>query len=335
MQPPKQPATPLIVKETALNFGEATEQQSFAWDIPIYNSSSSELQIIDITSSCECTSIQPRSLVISAKSTELLHLHLDLTSKGPTETNSATRPFSAEIIIHLGSEGSRSEQEIRWQVHGSVRKIISFNPSIIDFGDGLHLGAIHPTRTVAVTAHFPIENIEAQSSSPQFSTHITKDSRMTSQFLLHVTPSNDLPLGPFNADIQIKPVLHDGNPLSTSTLLARGSIVSDLQFLPSTLPFGRAPIGTTLSATVLVRSKSGRHLYCFAEATEHINVTALDAENQSHVSFRISINVATTGKHSEAIPFIAYYSDDDTIQTLSLQLSYFGTPKDLPKTAER
>src|SRR5712691_6122205 len=70
--------SPLKVAAERLNFGITWEQPEFKWTVPIRNNSDREIEIENFVKSCNCASIEPRSLVIPAGETRDVQLTFDL-----------------------------------------------------------------------------------------------------------------------------------------------------------------------------------------------------------------------------------------------------------------
>ena len=76
------------------DFGEAWEDQRYAWVIPLTNPTHATVRVLDVRASCTCVNIEPRTFTIPPGGTRDIKLVLDLTPRA-IETAGTTRKVSA------------------------------------------------------------------------------------------------------------------------------------------------------------------------------------------------------------------------------------------------
>ncbi|MCH8045203.1 MAG: DUF1573 domain-containing protein, partial [Planctomycetes bacterium] len=132
----------LEVDPEHLDFGEVWVQDKFQWTLPITNTSSEPVEVLEFRSSCNCLSIEPKTLVLAPGETSDVHLTLDLTTRNPEQAAKASRRFSVRIapIITGGLA-----QYTGWEIQGQVRSVFTVVPLPIEFGRELVRGTPFPS----------------------------------------------------------------------------------------------------------------------------------------------------------------------------------------------
>lgn len=185
----------LKVAPERLDFGEVWVQDKFQWTLPITNTSSEPVEVLDIRSSCSCTSIEPTSLVIAPGATVDVKLTLDLTTLDPKEAAKDIRPFDMRVVPVI--KGGLA-QYTGWEVQGVVRNPLAFVPPSVDFGDDAVIqgkGSMTSGLVVEVTAHASTKALAVECD--QATIQVEKVNQQESRFRLTVRPHNELPAGPF------------------------------------------------------------------------------------------------------------------------------------------
>ena len=149
---------PLEVEAKDLNFGEVWAQDRLEWNVPIRNVSGEDVEIVDLRFSCDCTTIERKSLLISAGSSAEMRLALDLASGHGIHAALPERPLSVDILpilkggVLLGNA---------WKIQGQVKSAFFVTPASLEIKDPI-AGSGQPTaQKVMVQCHQALKDLTA------------------------------------------------------------------------------------------------------------------------------------------------------------------------------
>jgi hypothetical protein len=313
----------LEIDPRRLDFGEAWEQKEFSWSISLRNPTRYDIFISRLASGCGCATINSAPLSVPAGQTLEVPLTLDLTAGGRSG-NDGSRPFSAEIVAIVAGNAPPLKP---WTIRGTVRCAYRFEPSRVDFGESLVVGAPIEPRFVMLAPETPLATLSADCDAPDLA---SVDLRTVAEngelFELRITPAASLKRGSHRFQVLLNGVGAGGDPIPTVSLPVSLRVFNDLEVLPAHLSFGMLVIGGSAEQTVVLTSRRARpfDVVAFSEARE----AGLDVKRTAAsggASFRIMQNSIAAGQQSHSIRFHVRYRDDNSADAAEIRVVYYGS----------
>jgi hypothetical protein len=251
------PNAPLVIEHQYLSFGEVWEQRDFQWVIAVENRNDSETTVHHFSSSCDCLSVEPSSLLIPPKGKVNLTLKIDLTKASSTRTIDGMQGLCVRVVPVL-------ENEIQpaggWTFCGKIKRQATFMPREVHVWAGLYHGRSDVHRKVDVLLHVPARNVEAISDSCYLSSNLKKQE--SNKYQLDLALSSLAPEGAFEHTVQLKIIGEDGLEKPAPKLKVKGAVLGQVEAVPSYAYFGVSEVGATLSQNIHLKgaSKTGLRL---------------------------------------------------------------------------
>jgi hypothetical protein len=329
----------LVVGQQYLDFGEVWEDPAFAWVIPIENRSAETIRIVEFVPTCSCTAVKPSQLELTPGTKSEVRLTLDLRDRRvnsgttsaarsqPASIDASIREFSVEVASRAQDIHGHSLPSMAWTIRGKVRKGLSLNPSVLNFGESLFRGSTFAPRSVIVEAHTPLRSLEAKCDPAKASVEVRRPAHGDNRYELTILPRETLPSGDLEFAIPLSAVTEDGSRLPPVELRVQGRIQDDIQSTPSTVVLGACSQGHVVSDTVVLWSHSGKpfevdRVECDAQGlTVERGKTLADGKE-----FRITQKIVNKGEHSTSIRFVLRPGGTKSNVVLPLNVSYLGAP---------
>jgi hypothetical protein len=304
----------LVVLDRDLDFGEVWEQNRFRWTIPIQNTTSHAIEIDDIRTSCNCTSVEPNSLVVPGNGTVELHLTIDLATADELATKPSASPFSISVLPRV--RGFETSGDV-WIVKGTVRKLFSsITPSVFDYGEQ-SVFEDWPTKTSVVRCERFVNKVVV-ACDPQLATVSVRPLQNDPHtFEVSVTPSRRERSGDVDFPVLLQAIGMDGTQFSGRSIRLFGRVVADVLSEPSEVRFTPAAVGTVLEDSVFFSSRKQRSFRVVSATSDDDNTTISTQEEQSagNCVFRIKHRISKVGESWSSVRF-AVTSDDAPAQQL-------------------
>jgi len=322
-------SSPLWVDAEALDFGEVWAEPSFRWSLPIQNRTPKDVEIQAFESSCNCSSIDPKSTVVPAGDTIAVSVELDLRPKKPEAAGLSWREFSTDIlpVTKHARPGA-----MRWRVHGLVRRYpIALAPDPPDFGEQLIRGRPFPAQVVHIQCLLPVTGLTVEHDDTVASAEVSPTGP-SPQYELRITPSAKLAVGQHRLRLGLKATL--GEPwrwrdLPPLALEVVANVHNDVYLSPRVVNFGARNIGEIAEETCLVGSRSGRPFVLLAVSREARGSAEVDrmADLARHkYCFRVRQHIADAGAHASQLEFVVREEGSPESYALPLSLWYHGLP---------
>jgi hypothetical protein len=314
--------TDLLVSPDRLDFGEAWEDSRFDWQIPIENSLNHEIVVVDFEQTCNCITIEPRSLVIPAREIRELKLTLDLTAKRSKSPEREWRDFEVSISPRLLGD-PESLRRAAWTIRGRVHTAVFFREPVLDLGVRSEmLQPLHPV-TASVSSFVPIKALEATCDAGPVEVHVKHLQELPQRFEVVLAPSV-LPVGAIDSRISVVPVLMDGTRSPPKALQVVGRILSDLRTSPPEITLGTRSIGERVEETLTVYSLTDRRFQVVSVhgENEDSRVEKCDVERTGNPVFLLKQRITQAGQYSGNITF-EVQADGKRITIVS-GVSYYG-----------
>ncbi len=228
----------LTIDASHLDFGELWENSELSKRLSIANAGSSQVEILDWTSSCGCVAVRPRSFKIAPGAIQELAVDVDLRFLvARAESGSEAPPFSIKLIPQI--RGSEAEQE-GWIVKGRIKRLLRLDRAQVDFGDKLIRGESFPSRRFRVDAAVSLDELTAHTNPSQATVTVVGG---PTEFLLEICPCQDLQPGPFQFHILLQPRV-SGGKLPSKKLVVEGLVHECVELLPRPVELGIVTVGT-------------------------------------------------------------------------------------------
>ena len=301
------PEQVLVVDVEHLDFGEVWVRHDFHWTLPIRNTSSRDIRIASMITSCGCTSVEPESIVVPARSEVPVELSLDLRPSNSAPSAQLRRPFSVRVMARTDSPSTSSAQ---WRIEGVVRTPIAFSPSVVDFEQSLVEGMPFDARTVRVGCNEPVERLVVDCDPNLAVVDCTRLAESDSErFAIRVLPADDLPVGDHEFDVSVQAILADGTSTPTILLPVRARILDDIRVLPELSHLGVLEVGSEVEETLRLESRRGAAFSVESAKPDSDKVTIARLERVSPTAWvcMLRCRVASEGETSAPVRFAVRY----------------------------
>jgi len=318
----------LSVEGDPLDFGDVWEQEHFVWTLPVRNTSSEPLQILDIRFSCPaCTSVYPKSLHIPVGQTAGVTIELNLSCPS---CGAAEQPFRVSLVPLV--EGHESDK-VTWNITGRVRRLFDLSPGLLDFGDALVRGEPFPAKSLRVVCNAEVTEVAAKCDESLAKVEVALDRAHPAAWSISVTPSESLPVGDFRFHVVLEALSRSGKKLPPKRIPVIGCVVEDVVLVPSNVAIGAAKLGQVIEELVLLRSRGGRSLEVVAvdcEQSEGVVVTRKPDCVSKGEAFEVRQTVLESGTRVNHVRFRVRYGDTAEEIELPLTISYHGVFESQP-----
>jgi len=262
-----QPVAKFSVPEESLQVGTVWEDERFQTSIPVTNNEPFSVDVASFSASCDCLSIEPASFRIDPAETRKLSLCVDLTSQAAISEKFSVR--FTPLLAHGPSGGpTRGPQ---WSLTGTVRRALLFQQKTYYLGRHSELAQPMPQLVIPVQAAVDLKALSVESDHPSISTEVGPNT--AGNYTVTIRWLSELPVGPFNATVTLRPIHSTGDPLPVRRLLVQGTIVPDIETAPPTIAAGGRRIGETFEESVTIRSITGRALTDIQSKAEGAGLT--------------------------------------------------------------
>lgn len=238
LQPPPQ----LAVAPADLDFGDAWEQAEFHWQIPVKNASRQSLTLKDVQARCDCTSIEPRKLVIAPGEVKTLKLQIDLTRER-WKSGESLRAFEMPITASIGE----SRQTLAWKLTGTVRRNpMQLSTDLLDLQEVSSDAASAGGRvSLDLPPESSLQNLRAECLPPGAGSVELTPLEEAGRYELHVVPAATLPAGKFSFRVRITGSEPGAQFGPSRDLAVIGEIRRPVVSTPTGLEFGAIMLGKT------------------------------------------------------------------------------------------
>ena len=308
----------LEVAPEHLDFGEVWVQDKFQWTLPITNTSSEPVEVLEFRASCNCASIEPPSLLLAPGETVDVHLTLDLTTRNPEEAAKESRPFSVRIAPLINSGLA---QYTGWEIQGQVRRPLLLDPPALDFPEGsLVRNEGFACRSVRVDSALPLKELRARCDETMARIEVEQLSDGPSQFSVTICPSTTLPIGRTEFSVMLEGVTKQGNILPAISLPVSVQVIADVYTVPEIVALGGIRVGEEITETVVLHSRRNRSFRIAEVRTDQKDVRVEKSDREQ--TFRVVVRAFRPGPGSAVIHFAIQMSDDEEEFDIPLKVQW-------------
>ena len=219
----------LSVDPDALDVGEVWETPRLVVRLRVHNDAATPRVVEKWTGGCGCTTVEPKTLSLRPGESAEVTVTIDLTDRAPRNRGVARWP----LAIHLQPvfAGDR-DPSAGWTIAGTVLNLLNVPVGRLDILDGCVSGGPPRGRTFHVTAQKPLARVEADLDSSYGSVRV--EPAGPDRWAVTVTPSPQLPAGPFEFRVPIRAVTPDGESHPSTTVVVAGEMHPPVRAFPRT-----------------------------------------------------------------------------------------------------
>ncbi len=311
----------LSVTSESLDFGDVWAQEAFVWSLPLYNETSSDIEITDFDVSCHCTSISPNSLIVPAYGEALVHVTMDLRPMFSEQAMQSDRPFA--VLIAARTAG-RSRSDFGWNLEGRIRNAVLVSPIKVDFQDRLVRGSPFSPATVELTCHPDCMGVTAECDSSIAKVNLMPRAGMT-DFQLEIIPNAELTAGEHEFDVSLTPQSADGEEIPDMRIPVICRVWHDVEVVPRQIALGAQNSGESVDATAFLRSRTGKRFVVEDVIAPDNDITVTPSiDSDAGQLFRIVCPSVQPGLQNQQVRFIVSQQHEDEKFDVSLSVVYHG-----------
>jgi hypothetical protein len=313
--------TGITVRQESLDFGDVWAQEAFSWTVPLYNHTSVDIEVTDFVTSCACTSVRPRSLVIPANGEAQVEAVIDLRPMAPT--TEFDRPFAVEMAAVTRQH---HRVGLSWGLKGRVRDAVIVSASKLEFDQELVRGRPFTPTGIDLICR-PGCVLRDARCNPEFGSVALIDRDSPGHVRLEVTPAPALPAGTNEFDVTLTMQGPQGEALPNVHVPVVCTVAYDVEVLPPKMSFGACPLGMEFATTVSLRSCTGKPFVVDEVVAPGDDIRILEASEQGTSNsnlIHVSGVVASTGSQSRQIRFVVSQGHEPEPYELTFDVLYHG-----------
>lgn len=324
--PPTSPREELVVVAAKdLSFGEVWETSKFQFTVPITNKLDSDVIVDDISGSCNCSKVEPKSMTIPAGQTRDVKFTIDLARNSGADT-ATIRDFALKLsAIAFTNPDHRVPHA--WTIKGRVRSAYRTDPSMFRFGDHSIAGQPLPTQEVVVEGLFPLDELEVKSCRPGFNVKCERMVQKANTFRVKLIHESNFSLGDIGFDLVLRAKSKEYPNYPDLSIGVTGRIVEDVQATPDRVEFGSITTGQDATEFVTLYSLTNREFRIERWAGHNDNLTI--SRDPKRNTFLIRQTAVGSGENQGQASF-RVRSAAGRLSNLDIPLSYFSVPSRIP-----
>jgi hypothetical protein len=294
---PNSPAALLWIPAEDLTLGEVWANDGIQHSIRVCNQSSQTVQIKELTASCQCATLEPRSFTIPSGGTVVVRLLLNLAPDKLDASASVPRVVNVDVLALLETANGKQLRKA-WVLNARVRSAFQLSPT--EFAMELDYAKSQSTedlrQLIVLESVIPLRSIQASSEHDLFSA--TAELVTPSRAIVAVTPVARVPPGRSATRVQIRAVTMSGEQVPVVRVPLKWISRSTIDLVPPEVAFGVCQLGNIESANILVQNRvssglEGLQMYC---DNPGVDVSEVEAPNgTSGRLFRVTVRVIRPG----------------------------------------
>ena len=314
----------LVVESRSLDFGSAWDGTHRAMKFSIKNPTSLPISVINMVTSCSCTSVRPRTFIVEAGASQVVEAELDLRAWRNDKQNGDKTVFQASIIPQIENSSTRPTP---WIITGEIKRLVKVSVPNNIFSCEAVVGRPREPFDATVTYLTTLEGLTAACNPTKAAVNVEGGPRV---FKLHISPRSDLPPGLTDFDITVQPK-HATEDLPTSQWKMLVKVHQLVEPVPSTVSFGALPLGqiATQSITLMSRGDISFTIEAWKSANTNTIVEPLVSAPGAatpNKAFKVTQRITELGSQQSAVVFSVRTAEQgDLIITCPIQ--YHGLPQ--------
>lgn len=308
---------PLIVPAEDLDLGTVWAPTRSSLKLHIRNTSSEEIQLSELKTSCACCLVDFSPLTIRPTEQRIVTLALDVSSRLSVGESNGEPNFHAQLIpIVKGYTGPPAS----WPITGTVRTLLRVSASFVEF-ETWTVGEPVPIKSIDVVSAAPLASLRAETDPLSISCNIVQRSEL--EYTVQIRPNADLRPGPFRTSVRLVADLATGGKVE-SLITAMGRTVDEVEALPYSIDWGSVSVGSVCESRVLVRSRVGKPFVIERTSSESGEIVVQREDSQARGDvLLLKQRIVAAGKHQDKV-LLQVRNHDGAIVELAIPVSYWG-----------
>jgi hypothetical protein len=200
------------------------------------------------------------------------------------------------------------------------------NPLYVHFGEMAVHDQAPPRRKVVVTAHVPVDGLEAFPNPAIATVEVKRSKEDPSRFELTVAPLPTLPPGPFSCTVSVTIQEAGCGRCPAATFPVAGQMMPEVRPFPAKLLLGSGPIGSTVEGVVVLQAPPEAGVVVESiqidSADVHLRPMAVEGMPGGR-TYRVTQRVSEAGDHSSVVRFVIRKAGGP-LQNATMEVWYRG-----------
>lgn len=314
----------LAASEDTLEVGDVWEQSDFSWVVRVTNETSRTIMLRDVLTSCNCSSVEPRSMAIPARAQVELRVKIDLAKAANPSSEPHSRPFAVNLIPVI-DEGRAPVAG--WTIIGQVRRPFQFEPLFVDFGE---LGNDKPFReaTVHVVSSPELVDIQADCADHNWKCLLMPPPSVASgPCQLTLRPLHSLQPGTHEVTVRLR-ARDKSHRLVSGFVRAKCKILDDVWMEPPDVRLGARELGEEIKETITLQSRSAKPFKAVAlsQAPDSVHIEPRCVADDATKIYSLTLKATRLGQQTFSIKFLVRDEENSRPREFDLPVFYHGIP---------
>lgn len=281
----------VIADSTLFEQRRVWSQDRLLISVPVKNAGHSPLKVA-FSSTCSCTSLEPRETVIPPNTTQTVRLTVDTRPQSIAQMREGRWSSTIPLIAHYRSDAL--QKRTQWTLPLSIHSVWQSVPSFWEFPQHFVCSAPNASiRVCVIETHLPLASLVTKASSAWLVTRCKPiDDR---HWELSIGTTDQCPQGPVSETLWLLPRPRNGQHPPAWQVELRGQIRPDIRSHPRELDFGVIQTDDTLSQRLVISSQSERpfSLEVSKESPAALDITIVHA-TRSVKTVDVTLHPTTT-----------------------------------------
>lgn len=312
------------VDVSGAEFGTAWAQSDYHCQLLVHNRSGRALKLLDVETSCHCTAVPQRSGDLPLNSSLPVEMYLDLS----LDESKLPREFSSTIILIVDNFDGDSAERVPVRVHGWIQpNPIVLEDGAVDFGELVRGYDPDPTRRVSLSLSEPLRNLEVRAEGDCVSHAQLLRASTGREAILEVSVDPNLPYGPFGSTVELSGIPEGSDRPMAYRVPVSGRTVTDVRAVPAQISYGARLVGSTLTQTVTIQSRTGTRLGDVRlVAVPRGTYVGEQRRTGDKMGFALELvqSIAEPGFHEAALELEVLREDVTVVDNLRVPIVYHG-----------
>jgi hypothetical protein len=212
-----------------------------------------------------------------------------------------------------------------WDISVVVRARLSLEAHHLQFDDLCRHGGPPATRSVHITTHIPVAEIEAVADTGGGVARVIKADQATGGYTLTVTPDPQWPVGPFRFEVRVFAIEPSGARHPGGVVTVHGSMKSPVRLVPAVVLLGEQSIGQKAEAEVSIDLPAQPGWKVESVRTDSTDTTVVACEGGTRPRYRIGQNITAAGDQIRTLTF-HFRGPKGQMEVVSTEVRFYGQP---------
>ena|GEM_PF-5896647 len=315
------PNAGLVVEAKELDFGEAWEVQEFPWRLTIHNPTGKDVKIDDWFHTCNCVSIEPKTLRILPGEIATAKLTLNLLDDSPSAEGKLRRDFDVGIVPliegkYLGQRG--------WTITGKIRRILSTSPTRLFVTEELIRGTAYAQQEIRVKAHTLLHSIKPTCKVASVGIRLGSTSN---DFIVGMNFYDWLSAGRHRTELILEALGSDLKPIGRTVLPVEVLVVEPVMAMPGAIIVGASAFGDVHEETIVLMSRFKEPFIVSGVKSSSANIVVEALASRLH-EYRVRVTANARKGQPDSIEFLVECAE----RRFRIAVPVYGTAIQKPDT---